>query len=205
MLSGKEIEAHVESITSRLAIIAQEETGLAGCMEIAEKFGVLREEYRRQPEAFAGQRERLAQLRKRFDEVLASRLDAVIDRFHEVAEAVRRAESEKAFWRDFLIRRSAQLRQEQLNGANAVVRVRTKESRLLPAVQSPERDRLEVLIRQSGQWDQVSQLARARLEKAMNDGLFSKGDTDAIGQLCPLTVVHQVTSRSLSGGGTAGW
>lgn len=197
MLSTPEIDAHIQSIVAALDALAAGDENLSGCLEIGERFRMLREQYRQQPDSLAGRVQRLAELSRRFDDLLANRLTLVVDRFHEVNEQIRLGEQEKAFWRSFLIRAATQARQERLNGIAATVRVRSVQSRTLPPAGGSERARLEDLVRESGCWEQVSQLSRTRLERALAGNVFAGPQAEAIEQLCPATAVHQVSSRAM--------
>ncbi|MFQ5807232.1 MAG: hypothetical protein ACE5I3_12355, partial [Phycisphaerae bacterium] len=199
MLSSQEIDAHIQSIAAALDALSAGGGNLSGCMEIDERFGALREQYRQQPDSLAGRVQRLSELSRRFDDLLADRLTRVVDRFHEVNEQIRLGEQEKAFWRSFLIRTATQARQEYLNGTAATVHVRSIRSRTLPPAGGSTRARLEDLVRQSGCWEQVSQLSRTRLERALAGKVFARPQAEAIEQLCPATIVHQVSSRAAEG------
>ncbi len=197
MLSKQEINGHMRFLSSEIEALAAGDRNLPGCIAIDERFRALRDQYRQQPDTLGGCIGELSQLSKRFDALLGERLTSVVDRFNEVSEQVHRAEQEKAFWRDFLIRNAVQAGQERLHGTTATVRVRSMDTRKLPAAGVPERDRLEELIRASGCWEQVTQLSRPRLQRALAQNLFDKPQADAIEQLCPTTVTYQVTSHSL--------
>ena len=199
MLSSPEIDAHIQSIAAAVDALATRDESLSGCLEIGERFRTLREQYQQQPDSLAGRVPRLAELSRRFDDLLADRLTLVVDRFHEVNEQIHRGEQEKAFWRSFLIRAATQARKEHLNGTAATVRVRSVQSRTLPPAGGSDRARLEKLIRESGCWEQASQLSRSRLERALASHVFAGPQADAIEQLCPVTIVHQVSSRVAGG------
>ena len=62
---------------------------------------------------------------------------------------------------------------------------------------SDDRRQLEDLIRSSGCWEQVSLLSRPKLEKAIDSGQIPQDHAAAIERLCPITVMHQVTSHLL--------
>ncbi len=195
MLSDREIEEQVTYITARLDTLAADRPDLTLSAELAERFRTLREQYQQRPASLQRRVQQLATLSKRFDECMAAQLPLVVDRFHELNEQIRHANSEKELWRDFLIRRATDSRQEHRAGNAAVVRVRSVQARALPSAASAERKRLEDLIRESGQWGQVSQLSGPKLQRALAGNLFDRPQAEAIGQLCPPTVIHQVSSH----------
>ena len=199
MLSSQNVDAHIQFISSALDDLAADDANLAAGVDIDERFKVLRNQYRELPDSLAGHMPRLSKLSKRFNELLTSRLARVVDRFHEVNGEIHRAEREKAFWRDFLIRLAGETEQEYLDGAVARVRVRSLRSRTLPPAGADERNRLEDLIYVSGCWEQVSQLSRSKLEHALAENLFAKPQADEIDQLCPEAVRHQVSCYDLHG------
>lgn len=65
----------------------------------------------------------------------------------------------------------------------------------LPAAGSEDRARLEHVLHDSGHWPEVSQLARARLLRALNDRQFTPQQEQDIARLCPRTTTHQVVTR----------
>ncbi len=194
MLSRHEIESRVQVIANTLS---NQDCSLCACAEVDRLFSTLRDEYRRNAAGFSDLLDRLAQLRKLFDEILASRVPQIIDHFHEVNEQIRRAEEEKAVWRDFLIRIAVRDRRERLTGTAFGVRVRSLEVRQLPGTGTPAREQLESIVRAAGCWDQVSQLSKTRLEKAMSAGQVPSEHSGDIDRLCPVTVIHQVSSQPL--------
>ena len=198
MPSSQNVDAQIQFISSALDDLAPDSADLTVGVEIDERFKILRDQYRQQPDSLAGHMPRLSELSRRFKELLAGRLARVVDRFHEVNGEIHRAEREKAFWRDFLIRVAGETQQEYLDGAAAKVRVRSLPSRTLPPAGADERNRLEDLIYASGCWEQVSQLSRAKLERALAENLFAKPQADEIDKLCPTTVRHQVSCYPLS-------
>ena len=196
MLSDQEVDASIQFIAAALKALAADEGDLSKCPDIAERFKVLRDQYRERPESLAQRVSQLSELRGRFDELLSRRLALIVDRFCEVDGRLRAAQQEKAFWRGFLIRQADQTRQEFLNGTAGTVRVRSVRSRILPPAGGSDRVHLEELIRASGYWEKVSQLSRAKLERALAGNLFAGSEAEAIGQLCPATVRYQVTGHA---------
>ncbi len=192
MLSRGEIVRSIECITSKLDGMKQSEDEMSACAEISIQFTVLREQYRTRPESMAGYVEQLAQLRRRFDDLLQARMASVIDRFNAVTERIRRAQQEREFWRAFLIRKATQDQVQQLDGATSAVRVRSVESRLIPPAGASERQQVEDLIRKAGCWEHVSQLSRTRLEKALAGDVLPKAQAEEVERLCPMTTRYQV-------------
>ena len=199
MLSSQNVDAHIQFISRALDDLAADDANLAVGVEIDERFRALRDQYRELPDSLARHMPRLSELSNRFNDLLASRLAQAVDRFNEVNGEIHRAEREKAFWREFLIRLADETRREYLDGAVARVRVRSLRSRMLPPTGADERHRLEDLIYASGCWEQVSQLSRSKLEHALAENVFAKPQADEIDQLCPEAVRHQVSCYDLHG------
>lgn len=197
MLSSQQIDEHMAWLTTALNRLPTDDGDLSACLEIHERFEALRAQYREKAESLSGRVSALTELSRRFDDWLAKRVTRVIDRFAEVNEQLRRIEEEKALWRDFLIRTATTARQEYLKGAAATVRVRAIASRPLPPAGSPQRSELEEVIRQSGHWEQVSQIASAKMQHALAAKLFDETQVHAIERLCPAAVIYQVSSRPL--------
>ena len=196
MLSRGEIARSIECITSKLDGMKKGGEEMSACAEISILFTALREQYRRQPESLAGWVEELAQLRRRFEDLLQDHVASVIDRFDAVTDQIRRAQQEREFWRGFLIRKATQDQVQQLDGATSAVRVRSVESRLIPPAGASERQQMEDLIRNAGCWEHVSQLSRTRLEKALAEGVLPKSQSQEVERLCPVTTRYQVMTVS---------
>jgi hypothetical protein len=204
MLSNQQIGEHISAIRVSLDRFASSDGDFSQCLEVNGRFEVLREQYRRSPGSLAGHVSQLTELSERFDELLARRLPEVVDRFHAVNEQLRRIGQEKEFWREFLIRTATSARQESLAGSAATVRVRSVLARPLPSPGTNERTCLEEVLRASGQWEQVSQLSGAKVQRALAAKLFDEAVAQAVEQLAPATVIHQVSSRATQPPRTAG-
>ncbi len=196
MLSGEEIEAHIRFITEAIEALAGDDRDVTSCVEIDKRLQDLRDQYQECPDSLLHHVQRLSALRNRFQALLTQRVPLVVDRFHEVGRQIQLAEREKAFWRGVLIHQATESSREHLAGENATVRVQSRRSRTIPAAGTGERDRLEGLIRESGCWDQISYLSRAKLERALDQDKFSKTQAEAIAGLCPVTLNHQVSVRA---------
>lgn len=196
MLSRQEIADRIATIDESLNNLGAD-SRLAPCFEVDQLFRNLREEYRRQPENMADWVPHLTELSRRFDEILSARLGQIVDRYHEISDRIRREETEKAAWREFLIRSAPRARTDRLTGQTACVRLKAHEGRQMPIAGSEDRLKLEDLIHASGCWEQVSQLSRTKLEKAIDAGQIPPTQATDIERLCPITVIHQVTSQLL--------
>lgn len=197
-LSRQEIERHAAHIATALGepTAGDDLTRLA---DAGRRLQLLRSQYRACPNSLNGYVPKLTELSQQFDTLLETRLPRIVDRFHEVSEQIRRAQYEKDFWREHLIAQCPTGRRESLHGADADVVVRSTESRLLPPAKTEHRAQLDRLVRESGHWTEVSQLSRSKLQQALAKALFGPAQRQAIEELCPLTVVHQVTSRPRTG------
>jgi len=196
MLSEHEIGEHLACLTAALDRLSSDHAGLEACVDIAERFEALRQQYRQQPASLASWVSRLAELRRRFDQLLGMRLSQIVDRFHQIGEQIRLAEREKACWRDQLIRIASESRRDQLDGNSAVVRIRSVMSRTVPPAGSLQRQQLEAILRESGCWEQVSQLSRPKLDRAMKNSLLAKPQADEVERICPVSQIHQVSCRA---------
>lgn len=196
MLSGEEIEAYIRFIADALEALAVDDRNVTSCFEIDKRFQDLRNQYQECPDSLLHYVKRLSALRNRFQALLAQRVPLVVDRFHEVGRQIQQAECEKAFWRGVLIHQAAECSRKILAGEIATVRIQSKRSRMIPAAGTEERNRLDRLIRESGLWDKVSHLSRAKLERALDHDKFSKTQAEVIEGLCPVTLTHQVSVRT---------
>ena len=201
-LSPQEIDQHVAHIVTTVGRLGAPGAELGRFVEVAERFRRLRNQYQVQPRSLDTHLPKLAQLRQQFDTLMETRLAEVVDRYHQVVEQIRRAETEKELLRDVLVRRASHDR-VNLTGTHAEVTIRTVPARPLPPAGTDGRKQLEDLIRQSGLWPEVSYLSRARLQQALENDRFQPAQQQAISQLFPLTTIHQVSShpREPHGGG----
>ncbi len=195
MLTREQIDAHIALIGTVLDEFERGEADLSHCFRAHRRFEELRRQYRELPQSLAGHVEQLSALRKRFDQLLASRAQAVVDWYHDLSTRIRESETEKAYWREVLIQLAQSSGQADLAGGQARVQVRAVASRKLPPAQSPERERLVQLIREAGQWEQVSQLSSRRLADAVAGQTFDESLRRAIEELAPGTTIHHVSSR----------
>jgi hypothetical protein len=195
MLSEHEIGEHISYLTAAVDRLSTDHADLDEYVAVAERFEILREQYRRQPGSLASCISRLSELRRRFDQLIRARMAEVVDRFHQINEQIRLAEREKACWRDQFIRISTQSGLRQVEGRLASVQVRSTLSRTLPQAGTPERQQLESLLRQSGCWEQVSQLSRPKLDRATKDNLLPNPQIAEVDRLCPVSRIYQVSSH----------
>lgn len=159
---------------------------------VAERFQSLRAQYAANPDALRPHVPQLTELRRQYDELLDAEQPRTIDRFHELGEQIRTAEAEREFLRQYFIRRAAG---RELTGTTASLTVRSRVSLSIPKPGSDARTRLDELLRSSGRWDEVSQLAGPRLLRALDRKRFAPEQQAAIEHLCPRTVTHAVASR----------
>ncbi len=198
MLSPREIVEIIEFLRTALWKLAESGSDVSAAVGIAERFDVLREEFRKQRDRFAADVDELASLSRRFQFILNERLSQVVDRFHRVNEEISRGEREKAFLRGTLIRIAGESGQRQLMGTKAQVRVREISARQLPLPRSSERLQLEEVLRTAGAWDHVSQLSRPRLEQAIAGKRIPENLQPQLDALCPVKVSHQLTCTVLT-------
>jgi hypothetical protein len=194
-----EIEEHVAFIAVAVNELALGGGDLERFGEVSERLQLLRALYKRQPEPLSSFITKLTELSRRFESLLDARMPEIVDRYHHVNEQLRRIEREKDYLREYLIRRAGPGPRETVPGVSAEVVVRSLPTRLLPPAGTVQRGKLERLLAQSGVWPEVSQLSRSKLQQALAKGRLSADDQRAIEELCPPTVVHQVTTRLRSG------
>lgn len=192
-LSIREIEQHIACITTQLNQLAAGDGDMQRFAEVGERFCLLRAAYQAQPATVEPHVARLAQLSRQFDGLLDIHLARVVDRYQEVNERIRAAEREKEFLREYFIRKAGQ-GHVSLAGQRAEVLVRSIPTRVLPPASTDARVQLDRLVLDSGHWQEVSQLSRAKLQHALDETRFGP-QQQAIAALCPVTVSHQVTSR----------
>lgn len=191
----RELAAGVDEVGAKGADIRR-------CGEVGRKIQRLRVMYQMHPQALNGHLTRLSELSTRFERVLAERLAEVVDRYHAIGEQLRSVQEEKAYLREFLVRQAG-TGGGQLRGARAEARVRAITGRTMPAAGTPARTQLEEVIRTAGVWEAVSQLSRARLQRALDEPSFGGAQHGVLLGLCPLKTTHQVTCQALEtrGGG----
>lgn len=197
-LTPARIQQHVACVADsieRMGAPSADVTGLDEFADVGGRLDILRAQYRADPASMAEHVNKLAELSRRFDALLAARMPEVIDRFHAANEELRRVKNEKEFWREFLIRQAPAGPRETLRGATVDVVIKSSESRALPASGSESRLRLESVIQESGFWSDVSQLSKPKLQHALKENLFGGSQRQLIEELCPAMVTHTVTSH----------
>lgn len=198
VLSGQAIETHVARISAQLDELASDGSELSPCVDIAERFELLREQYRSQPQTLELHTRGLADLRQRFDELLGDLMPRAIDRLHDVNGQLRRLEMEKEFWRQVVIRRAVETGQEILKGRHSFVLIRAVPGCTLPPRDIGQRKELEDIVDEAGCRAQVSYLSASKLHKLMSASTLEAADQKKINELCPVVTRHQVSSRLLN-------
>jgi hypothetical protein len=193
-LTPRALDDHIAGLQNALGRLGTAGNDLADLAEVAERFQLLRRQYVAHREQMDGYVPRLAQLRQRLEALLNAQVARVVDRFHELGEQIRQAEVEHEFLRSFFIRRAGNSGLE-LAGVRAQLTVKTQPNLSVPAAGTDERARLDRVLQDSGRWADVSQLARARLLKALNARQFTPQQEQDITRLCPRTTTHTVMSR----------
>ena len=197
-LNTRELDAQIDGLQAALGRLGTAGTDLADLAEVAESFQVLRRQYVAHRQQMDGYVPRLTQLRQRLEALLSAQVPRVVDRFHELGEQIRQAEVEHDFLREFFIKRAGSAPLE-LPRVRAQVTVKTQPGLAVPSAGTDERARLDRVLQDSGRWADVSQLARARLLRALDDKRFSPQQEQDIMRLCPRTTTHTVVSRSRAG------
>ncbi len=199
MLTQDAVEQHIEQVEAIVDQLERGEGDGALAFQAHERFEVLRDQYRSAPESLATALDRLAGLRRRFEQQLDARLADVVDRYHALVRVIGQAEAEKAFVREALIRIAETKGEGTLSGAIARVSVERSRSARLPPAGSPERDRLVEIVKGPGHWEQVTQLSSSRLVAAIRRGVFAEHDQRRIEELLPSEPAHRVICRPLGG------
>lgn len=159
--------------------------------DVAERFRALRTLYAESPNALRGRVPELTDLRRQYDARLDANVADAVDRYHRLGAEIRRAEAEREFLRQFFVRKAG-ARPMEIPGKTAQVTIQARSSLSMPKAGSAERDRLDQTVRASGKWEEVSQLATAKLLRAMEQKHFTPAEADAIEKLCPRTLSHVV-------------
>ncbi len=193
-LTPRELDEQIAGLQAALGRLGTAGADLSDLAEVAERFRLLRQQYLAHREQMDGHVPRLTQLRQRLEALLSAQVGRVVDRYHELGEQIRQAEVEHDFLRQFFIRRAGDAGLE-LPGLRAQVTVKTQRGLALPAAGTDERARLDRVLQESGRWGDVSQLARARLLRALNDKQFTPQQEQDITRLCPRTTTHTALSR----------
>lgn len=168
-------------------------------VEVHRAFEGLRATYRRNPDALGGCVDDLRRLKARFEELSLRRVEQVVDRFQVLTEQIHRAEEEREFWRQTLIAAAHDERECELRGSAATVRVRASSGRAVPRAGTPQRAELDDLVKRAGAWEQVSQLAATKLQRAIERQGLGSCQRD-VERLCPRATKHTLVARPLAAG-----
>lgn len=198
MLTMSEIEGAIERLEQSLDGIEKGEIEVSELIEVRATFDVLRAEYRHQPETLQKWVGELHGLRKRYDDLLATKRGRIVDRYQSLSEELERLTTERESLRELLIERANPKARTTYEGGEATVVVKSVRARKLPKAGSEERAELEEVIRDSGHWEQVSIIQVAKLDRLIKQKAFSTETTKAIETLCPAERRFQVSCRRRS-------
>jgi len=118
----------------------------------------------------------------------------LVDQFINAKKLATEAADELELTRQQIIAFSEQKNMTRLQGHNFSVKVNRRMEQTIPAQKEPNRSILEAVVHASGAWDQVSDLSRSKLPKALQGDLFDKTTKARITEL--LAEREQVTVTS---------
>ncbi len=113
---------------------------------------------------------------------------ALVDRYVEVGERLRKLEGEKDALCEEIIRRADEDGLDQVLGSDHVLKVFRFTGASVPGRDDPRRDAVERVLRADGLWDRFSCLATASLTKAIDAGELPRETADRL--------ARYVTTRS---------
>jgi len=188
--SGLSVEDQIAKLRESLPrVSAPESDGLWA--DVAERFRSLRNQYLAEPETLRARVSELAELRRQYDAQLDADIPRAIERYHALGEEIRRAEAEREFLRQFFVRRAG-TRPLELNSPRVQLSVQLRTGLAMPRSGTPDRVQLDKVVQATGKWQEVSQLAVARLLRALEQKRFTPAQADEIDRLCPRTTSHVV-------------
>lgn len=118
----------------------------------------------------------------------------LVDQFMSAKNAAADAQQELDLVRKQIIAFSEQTNMIRLQGHNFSVKVNRRLEQTIPAQKDPNRSILEAVVHATGAWDQVSDLSRSKLPKALQTDLFDQTTKRRISELLTEKEVVTVTS-----------
>lgn len=118
----------------------------------------------------------------------------LVDQFMQAKNHAAEAQQELDLARKQIIAFSEQTKMIRLQGHSFSVKVNRRTEHTIPAQKDPNRGALEAVVHASGAWDQVSDLSRSKLPKALQTDLFDPTTKKRIGELLTEREVVTVTS-----------
>jgi putative RecB family exonuclease len=118
----------------------------------------------------------------------------LVDRFISAKNSATDAKEELDNARDQVVKFSEQQNMTRLQGHNFSVKVNRRLDRTIPTQKDPNRSILEAVVHATGAWDEVSDLSRSKLPKALQGDLFDRDTKTRISEL--LIDREQVTVTS---------
>jgi len=119
----------------------------------------------------------------------------LVDRFIAAARQRAQAETELQNARQEVIDFGRANNLTRIHGHHASVGISRRWEQAIPNQDDPNRKLLETLVRASGQWDEVSDLSRSKLPKALQGDLFDATARRQIAELLTRNEVITVTKR----------
>ncbi len=191
-----DVDKELVQIEQGLVWLEKGEMGVDGCFDLQGRFEELRGLYRESPALLEPHLDRLRLLSTRFEDYKQAHMRELVDEYHRLNDVLRETKRAREYLRDLLIEAAANQDVQELTGREARVSISETRSPRLPRPGSAERDRLEDLIQEAGQWKAVSQLSAKMLTTVLAGDSFDAEAKQAIDPLMP----HEPTWRVVSVG-----
>ena len=122
----------------------------------------------------------------------------IVDLFTEASRRRKEADAELEVARQEVIRFAAANNLTRLAGHNLSVGISRRIDHAIPRQNTKERARLETLVRASGRWEDVSDLSRSKLPKAVQTDFFDPPTREEIASLLTAKEIVTVSQRRLA-------
>ena len=140
--------------------------------------------------------DRLKPLRGRLMDALRASRAAMASEYVKAAQAVAAWRGHQEMFRDLLMELATADSLVGLDAPEGHIEVRHDRTVSLPAAETDEHRELVAILAESGQWEHVANISRAKLAKALGDGQFPPDQAGRIARLCPVEPTCRLMARS---------
>jgi hypothetical protein len=194
-----DIAGELEELQGTMERLEAGEVGVESCFAVHQRLDALRALFREAPEQLEPHLDSLKAISGGFKRYLRDHTAEIADQYHDLGAVIRSLEEEKQYFRELLLREATEREIRAINGHKSRVVIKEINSNKLPPANSPERQRLEGLLKEWGHWGEVSQLSAARLSAAVSRGVFEPREQQELESLLPREPSFLVRSQPSDG------
>jgi len=194
-LTREQVEQACERIERALAAFGGDVSQVARLHEAWRLLQWLREQYGQNRELLDGCMDRLKACGEQLAAAVRGCRDALAAEYIRAGRAVAAWRDHQGACRDLLAELATLDGLEHYDCPEGHIEVRRMRTVDLPPPDSPERKDLLGILAAAGRWESVASISRAKLARAVDEGLFSPDQAARITQLCPVRRTCRLLAR----------